>query len=529
MPNEDSAGTPKIPPPDVDWIYPEQALASLGKYIDACFRADDRRGTRAALSLIHGANTIDWSADFRGQLHYFESNVWADLRDPSWDKKEAGWPWDSPEVEGQILSLRKAILSGLSTKVTPPWMPMAWTNLGNAMDHVGRPIEALEAWTQALDLDNRRAMARGNRGMGFVNFGKALHDNHYKILFLAAAHRDLTEAMSDIKHLEPEAQATFSGLLASLDRFFGGKPAADVLATPDFPLGDSEEERSYRRWCLDNRLCLNPLNDLDTWTVASHDVLTLPTITSKDFQPEEWIALFNQIKQEFASARYLIYDGFKSTEPHFSDRGVRLVNPLDYSTYSLASEKVKAGYRMAYSLFDKIAFLLNDYLELGLSDRHVSWKTIWYEKGKKEKGLRPKFRGRANRALRGLYWLSKDLYEDTPGFQEALLPDARDLADIRHHTEHKLLRLQDPIGAAVAEARPFPEPPRGRRLGYSLTYDVFKTRALRLLKTARAGVMYLSLAIGEEESAETARFDPRTPAVPMITDIFEDHWKRPPA
>jgi LA2681-like HEPN len=41
-----------------------------------------------------------------------------------------------------------------------------------------------------------------------------------------------------------------------------------------------------------------------------------------------------------------------------------LYNTLDYPTYSVAIEKVKAAYRLAYSLFDKIAFFLNAYLDL---------------------------------------------------------------------------------------------------------------------------------------------------------------------
>jgi hypothetical protein len=527
LPFKDSIRKQTIPKPTIDWSSPGSALESLGDYIDTCFRSGDEIGTREALNLIHQSNTQYWPANLRGQLQYFESNAWADLRDPNWDMGGGELPWDGVEVENQILALRRSILLGSQATESRSWLPMAWTNLGNALDHVGRPVEAIEAWTEALVLDPRHAMARGNHGIGLANYGRILDDSGHRALFFAAAHQDLVDALKAQQLLEPEARDILTRLLEFLRQSMKKSPA-ELLKVPGFPLGDSAQEEDYRRWCLDKRLFLNPLNDIDVWTIAAKDTLALPTLTSKDFQPEEWIALFNQIKQEFVSARYLIYEGLNSNEPHFSDRGVLLLNPMDYSTYSLATEKVKMGYRMAYSVFDKIAYLLNDYFELRQPEHRIGLRTVWYAKANPKADLHPKFQRRRNRALRGLYWLSKDLHEERPGFRDALLPDARELVEIRRHAEHKLLRLQDPLGIAVAAARTFPEPPRRRRLGYPLPYDVFKLRVTRLLKIARSGIMYLSFAIGEEENERGRTQRPQAPALKMMTDIFEDRWKRPP-
>ena len=526
MPLKDPPRKQTVPKPTIDWSSPGSALESLGDYIDTCSQFGDQDGTRDALNLIHEGNTQDWPANLRGRLQYFESNAWADLRDPVWDAGGNELPWDGTEVENQILGLRRSILLGSQAKESPFWLPMAWTNLGNVLDHVGRPVEALEAWTEALVIEPRHAMARGNRGIGLANYGRNIDDSSYRALFFAAAHQNLTEALRAQHGLEPGAQGVFTRLLESLGQSMKKSPE-ELLKVPELSLGDSAQEKYYRRWCLDTRLFLNPLNDIDSWTIAAKDTLTLPTLTSKDFQPEEWIALFNQIKQEFVSARYLVYDGLTSNEPHFSDRDVLLLNPMDYSTYSFAAEKIKVGYRMAYSVFDKIAYLLNDFLELEQPERRISLRTVWYAEAKPAAGLHTRFRGRRNRALRGLYWLSKDLHEERPGFRDALLPDAKELVEIRH-AEHKLLRLQDPLGIAVAAARPFPEPTRRRRLGYSLPYDVFKLRVTRLLRTARSGIMYLTFAIGEEENVKSRTQGARAPGLPIITDVFEDRWKRPP-
>ncbi|HEY6373506.1 MAG TPA: hypothetical protein VIX37_23220, partial [Candidatus Sulfotelmatobacter sp.] len=44
-------------------------------------------------------------------------------------------------------------------------------------------------------------------------------------------------------------------------------------------LGDTPEVQRYRRWVLDQRLFLNPLNAAGAWPIAAHDVFHLPSHT----------------------------------------------------------------------------------------------------------------------------------------------------------------------------------------------------------------------------------------------------------
>jgi len=46
--------------------------------------------------------------------------------------------------------------------------------------------------------------------------------------------------------------------------------------------------------------------------------------------------MYNQLKQEFVSARYLYYEGITSEAVHFSDKKVYLYDTLDAPVYSLA-------------------------------------------------------------------------------------------------------------------------------------------------------------------------------------------------
>ena len=69
-------------------------------------------------------------------------------------------------------------------------------------------------------------------------------------------------------------------------------------------LGASRREREYREWALQECLFLNPLNDLDPpHTIAACDVLTLPDFVTPIKEPPTLIGLYNQMKQEFVSAR----------------------------------------------------------------------------------------------------------------------------------------------------------------------------------------------------------------------------------
>ena len=166
-------------------------------------------------------------------------------------------------------------------------------------------------------------------------------------------------------------------------------------------LGTSEEERAYRLWGLHNTLFLNSLNDLGTHRIAARDILHLPSFATPIDEPPALLGLFNQMKQEFITARWLYYDGTQVGGLHFADRDVTLYNTLDYPSYSITVEKAKAAYRIAYSVFDKIAFFLNAYLDLNLDESRVYFRGVWYVNGYRNFGIRPELDRSDNWPLRG--------------------------------------------------------------------------------------------------------------------------------
>jgi hypothetical protein len=324
--------------------------------------------------------------------------------------------------------------------------------------------------------------------------------------------------------LEPGAGDYFAKCRAGIAAAVTDKVLDTKIDFDAFSLGATKEEEAYRRWCLAHRLFLNPLNDIGPVAIAAQDILTCPSIVVPLGKGPRHHGFFNQIKQEYCAARWLAYEALQSSEPHFADAGVLLYNTLDYPNYSVAAEKLKLAFRALYSLFDKIAFFLNAYMDLKIPDRRVSFRGIWYEGQEKKKGIRPEFKNRANWALRGLFWLGKDLFEDVLEFRAVIDPDAERLNEIRNHLEHKYLKLHldlwaGPIAGAAGGSL-------SDDLAQSVSQADFEAMTMRLFALLRAAIIYLSLGIHQEERMRAASRPAGTITPPMVLDVWEDDWKR---
>lgn len=498
----------------------EAALRHLGLLIDAAHRVRASDGMERAFALSDDLERRDLSSEERALLRYFVSNCWESRRIASEAEEQgATWRWDQHETEQEIFHLRIAKGEDGFDQLAREQRCQILTNLGNVLDRVGRSAESLEFWDMALALLPTFAMARGNRGIARAYYAGVLHHRHDALLFLRQAHADLIGALSS--ELDQGARRTFDEVRRRIESILSPEDMSKTDDLDGFSVGASADERRYREWCLSQRLFLNPLNDLGTHRIAAHDHLTAPAIVVGVNDGPHYVGFFNQMKQEFVSARYMYYEGINSDVPHFSDTGVLLYNTLDYPAYSLAVERVKAAFRTCYSLLDKVAFFLNHYLALGIPDREVSLRRLWYKSGKKKNGLTPLLRDRKNWPLRGLYWLSKDIYEDRPGFKDALEPDAREVGVVRQHLEHRYLKLHDIFIAPGAEDDGLAD-----SLAFSLPRLGFEAKTLRLLKMARSALTYLCLAIHEEELGRRRGRDPKEILPSMPLDRWEDDWKR---
>jgi hypothetical protein len=499
------------------------ALRVTGMLVDLAADSKNEAGLRHAIILLEEFVKQGSPEIPRGIAQYFLGNAWAALRILLRAERPESWDWEQEEFEKEIVALRTARQATVRPDFPRELSCCIFTNLGNALSHIGRFIEAIECWDNALNIAPHFAMAQGNKGFFLFYYAGALNDDGHRAVFARFAQEYLERALNG--ELDQAAREGFKALLARLQKITKSRGPVPRSFMDKYSLGRTREEKAYRKWCLGNRLFLNPLNDLGEYTIAARDVLTLPSVVVKRGEGPYYHGFFNQMKQEFVSARYLLYSGSRTTTPHFSDKDVFLTNTMDYPAWCLAVEHQKLAFRSAYSILDKISFFLNHYLGLGIPEKRVSFRGLWYNKQERKQGIRSEFASRRDWPLRGLYWLSKDLFEDQVGFRTSLDLDAQNLAEIRNHLEHKYLKLHGSCWSGPPDSSSPILMGLSDSLAYSLRREEFGRNAMKVLRLARAALIYLSLSVHREERLRTSARDPNARIAPILLDTWEDNWK----
>jgi hypothetical protein len=419
------------------------------------------------------------------------------------------WEFESPEMDQQIINLRLALKN--SQTVNDDFnKSQILTNLGNLFSHIGRFSEAQLYWQEALKITPDFPMAIGNIGFGLTHYAKVLYDPGHQLIFFHFAHKYLIQSIN--QDIYEEAKQSFKKQILDIEAHIDKRSLSLVPNLKNFKLGKSKSEIHYRKWCLDKRLFLNPMNDICVEPVAAHDCLYLPSMILKLGQTPICHTIFNQIKQEYVSARFLLYEGIHLKRFHYSDKGNIQMDTLDYSTYCLSIEKVKIAFRIGYSIFDKIGFLLNEYLEIKFPPDKVTFRNIWYSyRNNKPKSLNKNISTIQNWAFRGLYWLSKDLYEKN--FASLIEPDAQEIATIRNLIEHKSFKTVEFGSSELTNGE----------LTFSISRNEFETKTIKLFTLARAAIIYLSLGINLQEKKKEK--DNQT-ILPISFQKLRDDYKR---
>lgn len=505
---------------DTSVVDLRKTLRLIGNLIDCSNKEGQEEGLQFAIEISKAVRSRVINNSYEASFCYNLGNAHSGLRQLLLRKNADKLSFQIPEAEKELLEFRRADMLIRDEENNRFLKCQVLTNLGNVLSFLGRPVEAVSKFDHALDLDESFAEAQGNRGIALFCYGLALPDPGHCSFVLIKAHQDLKKAL--LGQLEKGAIHLFQDHLIKIERLFEDKKSLDYhLIFQDYSLGDSNEERQYRNWCLQHCFFLNPLNDLGPYTIGARDVLLLPPMAGPIGDGPYFQEMFNLLKQEYATLRFFLYCGSRQGEPHFSDREVRLINPMTYPSYGLNVECLRQSFRMAYSVLDKIGFFLNKYFELGMNVKKIYFHNLWY-KGKTNNGvLKQVFEKKENWPLRGLFWLSKDLYCEEHDSAEPLEPSSRQIADIRHHLEHKFLSIHDSlIGYPDKEEE-------GLHLYdpdiYHIARSNFEKSALLLTRLVRSALIYLTLAVKTKEHANSKNRK-SIPHVPL--DTYEDSWKR---
>lgn len=463
-----------------------QALAhEVDKAIDRdCVQVIENALSRID-SLLNGTQKDDPT------LLFFRANFFAALRKINYGDEPNIFEWQQSELSQEIMCLRRAVRSCNFSELEKIRRCQILTNLGNALNAVGRTIEAVAAWDAALCIVPKFAMAAANRAFGLLQYSAALYDPGHQCIFLMNAAEGFRAAISDEAVLESDypdmMREQFREKLEEIERYIDARCTLDSFDPYAFGLGQSDDDVQLNKWRLENRLFLNPLNDLATWPIAAQDIFHLPShIIGFDEQPA-YAQYFDLIKEEYVAACVLLHEGLGDHETHPADKTLLTFEHADYSVTSIQIEKRKMAFRMAYSLLDKCAVFVNAYFGLGHNPRsnNASFKNIWF-KDIKTRALHEKI-PQKNSRLRGLYAISLDLFDTE--FKEISSPLAVKADEIRNAAEHRFVTIHE-----------FSKPDAPDPYLERVTEGELEELAIHSLKLARATIMGMSLAVHHQEN-----------------------------
>ena len=268
------------------------------------------------------------------------------------------------------------------------------------------------------------------------------------------------------------------------------------------PLSSScTAEEQYREWVANHRLALNIMNEIETSPLVAYDPLHLPDMLGdlETKKPPAMQSLFNQIKQEYVSARFMLYDGLTKKETHFSDKEVLLINTLDFPIYGLGLEKIKFAFRACYSILDSIAFLLNEYFELGLNSNEVSYCNVWKSKNRTKEEKISKLISESY-FLHGMQWLFKDIRSS---YSKEYAPNAskfKHIVNIRNAMEHRSLKIvRFPVNVSKSNTLD------DDQISHKVSFDELEYLTLELFKYVRETIIMLIFAVAENEQKKEVK------------------------
>lgn len=264
---------------------------------------------------------------------------------------------------------------------------------------------------------------------------------------------------------------------------------------------------------------MNTLNDLPVSEMCfATDVLQLPSMVADIDAKPIFHGMFNQIKQEYIYARYQYYCSLKPRAmPHFADKETHLLNFADYPQYGIRIEQLKSAFKTLYGLFDKLAYFINSYFDLGIKDRDVSFSHIWfseYGRGNNRYAYKNVLNYEENFALASLYWISRDFYDK---FEDSPNPHLKRISDVRNALEHKYVKVTNGW---------FPERTNGEidDLALYVTEDELSKLTIDLMHIVREAIICLSLCVHEEESKRNPADDGKI-VMPVSLMEYDDNWK----
>ena len=336
--------------------------------------------------------------------------------------------------------------------------PNILTNLANLYDQIGRPIEALQYYNKALNINPRFGMAIGNKGVLINNLAILTTTPPLHKIY---AYQCLQEAIANdgsvLQYGDPAALHHFENIANSIEHEFIANNSKDALNTslehPPRIISHNIELDKYTEFCLQNDLYLT-LHIFDNYSNGSiGDNITPSFIVSHDDDQSryrETIKMFDEVVESYITGRYLLWQSQWPTKTmsRISSQSVFLDNS-DCIRHSIFTGMAKNSYKIAFSILDKIAQALNVYLQLGYNSKEIDYRKIWHD------GLNP--RNQVPDRLKNQNYLLYGLY--------STVREISNLSNVRNAIEHRYYDISSTPDTEKLENTAFFEDFIGRTIG----------------------------------------------------------------
>lgn len=406
------------------------------------------------------------------EAHYFYclGNCYSALYQPS--KME----WYSDDLMKSVISYRKALY------VLPKgdWREhknnifeynklrsMIETNLANQLSSQGRFLCCIPHYDNAISIDNNSIAILGKINNELF-LADSLYDDVHSEYHYFTAYELVNKAIKNIEQQYPEHRAILEkgGKLFNFKKWF--EESFEISSFDSFKEYTEEfttkKQKKYLEWCAKNRLFLNDLNDVCEYQIAYQDVVTLPSFVysiNRALNMYEELAYhgnYDELKNDYCYARYLIFSAkdIPNDNPHIFNSTYQHIEDMTYSINNLKVAQYKSAFRILYSLFDKIAYLISRFFDLNdlKHDYKISIDTLFRDISNNKMEWKPhkKLKDSDNRFIHALFYILKDIHKvgNSDSVSKWLDPNAVAFSKIRNAMEHRSLKIVDDFGYELA-------------------------------------------------------------------------------
>jgi hypothetical protein len=451
----------------------------LGFLVDIGFGLNDQNIIRQGLDIGEQNLKNQKDTKYNSNIHYNLANGYLSLYGLAERKTGIEAIPQSENLQKAKLYFREALK--LCEEVNFDFKKQVFVNYANCLDTLGRGIEALNAYDNAITIDKKFSMAIGNRAKA-LRFFADISGQYRGAIYLEAyqAIKSIIDNQDLIAIGGLDAKKSFENELQEIESVKDIKDLTKKLEHSKYSTTKlSEFEKFYLDFCAKENLFLNfHIHDSQCESAITDPIFISPITKIEDNETFYQLAKYiNQIKEDYAIARLLLVQSqFKREDFDSISRRTTFVNTLDYSQFNLYFGLLKSAFKEAYNILDKIAVFINDYYKLGLTEDKIYFKSIW----QKDNKIRDEILKSKNISLYALY----DIYQD---FKSG---HYKNIKNIRNASTHRKLVIFDSV------LTDWDKKDDKNNIGYNTMLN----ETINLLRLTKSAIIYLINFVNIEEN-----------------------------